>query len=109
MTNVDFSSHTRCTFGLIPDPEILRLCPQTPVLCMSAGEETRPVKYWMKYLNASFLGKPFSPFDLHEKVHAMLGDRYEDASMHVMDAEPRPPARGYSSNSGDPAFWLKEF
>lgn len=88
---------------------VLRLFPHTQVLCMSAAEESRPVKYWMKYLNASFLRKPFSPFDLHEKVHAMLGDSYEDASMSVLDAEPRRQVRGWSSNSGDPAFWLKEF
>lgn len=88
---------------------VLRLFPQTQVLCMSACEETRPVKYWMKYLNAYFLPKPFSPFDLHEKVHDILGDRYEDAPMPVVDAQRLPEARGYSSNSGDPAFWLKEF
>ena len=88
---------------------VLRLFPHTQVLCMSACEETRPVKYWMKYLNAAFLPKPFSPFDLHEKVHAILGDRYEDAPMPVMDDQPRPAATRYSSNSGDPGFWLKEF
>jgi two-component system, cell cycle sensor histidine kinase and response regulator CckA len=95
---------------------VLRLYPQTQVLCMSACEETRPVKYWMKYLDAAFLPKPFSPFDLHEKVHAILDDRFEDAPMPVPDVRPGaaagPEAAGparYSSNSGDPAFWLKEF
>jgi DNA-binding NtrC family response regulator len=88
---------------------VLRLFPQTQVLCMSACEETRPVRHWMKYLAASFLPKPFSPFDLHEKVLDMLGDRYEDAPLPAMEAHPRAESRGYSSNSGDPAFWLKEF
>lgn len=95
---------------------VLRLYPQTQVLCMSECEESRPVKYWMKYLNASFLRKPFSPFDLHEMVHDLLGNRYEDAPMPVLDVQPSEAgdlsdrgARGYSSNSGDPRFWLKEF
>ena len=70
---------------------VLRLFPQTQVLCMSACEETRPVRHWMKYLNASFLPKPFSPFDLHEKVHAILGERYEEAPMPVLDIRPGEP------------------
>lgn len=89
---------------------VLRIFPQIQVLCMSDCEETRPVKYWMKYLDASFLRKPFSPFELHEKVHDLLGTRYEDAPMPVLDVQPAEAgARGYSSNSGDPGFWLKEF
>lgn len=112
---------------------VLRLFPQTGVLCMSACEESRPVKYWMKYLSASFLRKPFSPFELHEMVHDVLGDRYEDAPMPVLDVRPAglgvaelisgtgryageesgaaglEGGRGYSNNSADPAFWLKDF
>lgn len=88
---------------------LLRLFPQTQVLCMSATEETRPIQHWMKYLNASFLPKPFSPFELHEKVHAILGDQFEEATMAVLDVPHETGARGYSSNSGDPSFWLKEF
>ncbi len=113
---------------------VLRLFPQTQVLCMSACQETRPVRHWMKYLNAAFLPKPFSPFDLHEKVHAILADRYEAAPMPVPDVRPAGPGvadliagtgrfdgalreaasgrsvgQDYSSNSADPGFWLREF
>lgn len=93
---------------------VLRLFPQTQVLCLSDCEETRPVRYWMKYLNASFLRKPFTPIDLHERVNAMLGDPWEEAALATLEAAPDPRsadsagARGYS-NSADPAFWLKEF
>lgn len=109
---------------------VLRLFPHTQVLCMSAGPETRPIRHWMKYLDAAFLPKPFSPFDLHEKVHAILADRYHEAPMPVGDARPSGPGvaeliagtgrsaaaaapgrmgAGYSSNSADPGFWLREF
>lgn len=88
---------------------ILRLYPQTQVLCMSSCEETRPVRYWMKYLDAFYIPKPFSPFELHEKVHEILGDRYEDAPMPVLDVPSEAGGKGYSSNSGDPRFWLKDF
>lgn len=94
---------------------VLRLFPQTQVLCLSECEETRPVKYWMKYLSASFLRKPFSAVEFHERVSAMLGDPWEEAIQATLGAGPDPRdaettgARGYSSNSADPAFWLKEF
>jgi hypothetical protein len=42
-------------------------------------------------------------------VHAILGDQYEDAPMPVLDVPHGAGARGFSSNSGDPSFWLKEF
>lgn len=94
--------------GIKMAENVLRLFPHIQVLCTSAGEETRPIKYWMKYLNASFLPKPFTPFDLHEKVHDLLGDRWEEALMPVLDVRPAG-GRAYSSNSGDPSFWLKDF
>jgi DNA-binding NtrC family response regulator len=86
----------------------LRLFPHIQVLCTSACEETRPIRHWMKYLNASFLPKPFSSFDLHEKVHELLGDRWEEAPMPVQDIRPAGN-RAHSSNSADPSFWLKDF
>jgi hypothetical protein len=64
----------------------------------------------MRYLNAAFLRKPYSPFELHEKVHELLGRRWEEAPMPVLEARPVPEyARARSSSDRDPMFWLKEF
>lgn len=99
---------------------VLRLWPQIQVLCMSESHEPKGVHYWMNYLGAEFLRKPFSPFDLHEKVYAQLQQRYRDAPMGVFDvptgsfeAPAIPPGaamgQGRSNNVQDPMFWLKEF
>lgn len=63
----------------------LRLVPSLQVICTSADVEMRGVKYWMRYLRADFLPKPFAPFQLHEKVFALLGHKYEDAPMPILD------------------------
>jgi len=89
---------------------VLRLWPQIQVLCMSDCEESKGVKYWMRYLNAEFLRKPFSPFQLHERVHGLMGKRYEDAPMPVLDFQkPAADPRGRYTSMQDPEFWLKEF
>lgn len=89
---------------------VLRLHPLTQVLCMSACEESRPVKYWMRYLNAAFLRKPFTPPDLQEKVHELLARRWDQSSMTVLAGGSLPEhGRGRSSSDGDPHFWLKDF
>jgi CheY-like chemotaxis protein len=67
----------------------LRLWPKLQVLCMSADAEPGGVQYWMKYLNAQYLPKPFQPFQLHEKVFSLLGRRLEDAPMPILDAPPQ--------------------
>jgi two-component system response regulator ResD len=88
----------------------LRLWPRMQVLCMSAGADARGVQYWMRYLSADYLAKPFSPMELHEKVHALLGKRLEDAPMPVMDfAAAAPDGLRPSTNMRDPLFWLTEF
>jgi DNA-binding response OmpR family regulator len=89
---------------------VLRLWPQIQVLCMSDCEEGEGVQHWMRYLNAEFLRKPFSPFHLHERVHGLMGKRYEDAPMPVLDFQPpaAEPQKRYTSMQ-DPLFWLKEF
>jgi len=88
----------------------LRLCPRMQVLCMSGSVDKKGLKHWMNYLNAEFLAKPFSPFQLHEKVFALLGNRLEDATMPVLDWEPAASEPGrHSTNARDPMFWLKEF
>jgi DNA-binding NtrC family response regulator len=63
----------------------LRLVPSLQVICTSADVEMRGVKYWMRYLSADFLPKPFAPHQLREKVFALLGHRYEDAPMPILD------------------------
>jgi two-component system, chemotaxis family, chemotaxis protein CheY len=90
---------------------VLRLCPQIQVLCMSESEEIKGVQHWMRYLGAEYLRKPFSPFDLHEKVHGLLRSRFEDATMPVLDvlAGPGTLPEQHSNNEQDPMFWLKEF
>ncbi len=117
----------------------LRLWPRLQILCMSADADMRGVHYWMRYLNAQYLPKPFSPFQLHEKVFSLLGTHMDDARMPVLDILPdsiRPdPAPAHApvnarlpstlprwdafrshtdtslpaSNGRDPLFWLKEF
>jgi DNA-binding NtrC family response regulator len=88
----------------------LRLFPQIQVICMSQCEETRPLRYWMKYLNASFLRKPFSPVELHEAVRGMLSSRRLDDPVPVVEGHAAPAgSREHTATSADPLFWLKEF
>jgi DNA-binding response OmpR family regulator len=115
----------------------LRLWPNLQVLCTTADADMRGVQYWMRYLSAQFLPKPFSPFQLHEKVFSLLGSRMEDATMPILDVQPASwadsegPAAAPSrtsalptrwdafrphadvsrapANNEDPLFWLKEF
>lgn len=88
----------------------LRLCPRMEILCMSENSEMKGIRYWMNYLQAEFLPKPFSPFQLHEMVFSLLGNRWEDAPMPVLDFRPAvPDAMPHSTNARDPMFWLKEF
>jgi DNA-binding response OmpR family regulator len=63
----------------------LRLVPSLQVICTSADVEMRGVKYWMRYLRADFLPKPFAPCQLHARVFALLGHRYEDAPLSILD------------------------
>jgi DNA-binding NtrC family response regulator len=89
---------------------VLRLFPQMQVMCTSQCEETRPLRYWMKYLNASFLRKPFSPVELHEAVRgALSGNRLEEP-YPVLEARSAPDgSREHAATSADPLFWLKDF
>jgi DNA-binding NtrC family response regulator len=89
---------------------ILRLYPQIQVLCVSDCEETRPVRYWMRYLNASFLRKPLTSDELEERVRDLLSWDWEAVAAPGPDlGTPQIQLPGHSSNSGDPMFWLKEF
>lgn len=89
---------------------ILRLFPQIQVLCVSECDETRPLRYWMRYLNASFLRKPFNSEELEERVHGLLAWDWETVGAPGPDlGNTHGPLPGHSSNSGDPMFWLKEF
>lgn len=63
----------------------LRLVPSLHVICTSADVEMRGVKYWMRYLRADFLPKPFAAYQLREKVFALLDHNYEDAPMPILD------------------------
>ena len=99
----------------------LKLWPTIQVLCTSTDADMKGVGYWMRYLNAEYLPKPFSPFQLHEKVFSLMGNRMEDALMPVLDFE--PPQREFdprqiqervgtlhpATNMEDPLFWLREF
>ena len=115
----------------------MRLWPRLQVLCMSADADPIGVQYWMRYLNAQFLPKPFSPFVLHERVFSLLGTRVADAPMPILDILTQPwadapaPAPTHArmpaiqprwdafrppadlslpvSGNADPLFWLKEF
>jgi DNA-binding response OmpR family regulator len=89
---------------------VLRICPRIQILCMSASEEFKGVRYWMRYLRAEYLRKPFSPFDLHQKVQGLLRSR-EDTPLPIPDPREAPAASPEhpSNNEHDPMFWLKEF
>ena len=63
----------------------LRLVPSLHVICTSADVGMQGVKYWMRYLRADFLPKPFAPYQLREKVFALLDHNYEDAPMPIFD------------------------
>lgn len=89
---------------------VLRLFPQIQVICMSQCEETRPLRHWMKYLNASFLRKPFSPVELHEAVRGVLSRHRLDDPIPVVEAPSAPDgSREHAASSSDPLFWLKDF
>jgi DNA-binding NtrC family response regulator len=95
----------------------LRLVPSLQVICTSADVEMRGVKYWMRYLRADFLPKPFALFQLHEKVIALLGHRHQDAPIPTRaplatrweSFRPHADMSKPASNNDDPLFWLKEF
>lgn len=78
----------------------LRLVPSLQVICTSADVEMRGVKYWMRYLRADFLPKPFAPHRLREKVFALLGHRYEDAPMPILDYGREPWMEAEDGNPG---------
>jgi DNA-binding NtrC family response regulator len=63
----------------------LRLVPSLQVICTSADVDLRGVKYWMRYLRADFLPKPFAPHQLREKVFALLDHSYDDAPMPIFE------------------------
>ncbi len=64
----------------------LRLWPHLQVVCMSDPVHLPGIQYWMDYLGARFLEKPFSPFELHEAVHGALGLDTQRADMPIDDA-----------------------
>lgn len=87
----------------------LRLFPHLQVLCMSTGVDEKGMQYWMRYLGAQFLQKPFSPFQLHEKVHLALGRHIEDAAISILDYQSTmqgDPDQVMSTD--DPGFWMEE-
>jgi DNA-binding NtrC family response regulator len=104
----------------------LRLWPRMQVLCTSANADAKGVRYWMNYLNAEFLPKPFTAEQFHQKVFPLL-DRHKaavglpqggfprQAPLPGGDADParyREPGRDgpkAESNSRNPMFWLTEF
>jgi DNA-binding response OmpR family regulator len=87
----------------------LRLAPHLQILCMSTEVDTQGLSYWMRYLNAQYLLKPFSPFELHEKVHMTLGRHLQDAPISILDYhEPATLDAMRSSNENDPMFWMEE-
>ncbi len=99
---------------------VLRLWPKVKVICMSEACDAPGVAYWMRYLDAQFLRKPFTPLELHGCVQAALGRTGEETDLPLPEALPRAtgsqfwehdPAAAASdrSNSRDPTFWLQEF
>jgi DNA-binding NtrC family response regulator len=87
----------------------LRLCPHIQILCMSTEADTHGIAYWMRYLNAQFLQKPFSPFELHERVHLALGLHLEAAPISILDYHETTTMKAMrNSNENDPMFWIEE-
>jgi DNA-binding response OmpR family regulator len=106
---------------------VIRLWPHIQVICMSAGADNRGLEFWMRYLGAQFLQKPFSPFDLHERVHLALGQHIQDAAISIMDYQATATVATHGQRNGsfenghgdldlptrtgstdDPMFWLQE-
>ncbi len=86
----------------------LRLVPDLQVICMSAEVDNQGLTYWMRYLNAQFLQKPFSPFELHERVHLILERHIQDAPISILDYHDSTLAASRTSNENDEMFWLEE-
>lgn len=86
----------------------LRLWPHLQILCTSDMADAQGLAYWMRYLNAQFLQKPFSPFELHERVHLALGRHIQDAPISIMDYQATTVATKQRSSNDEEMFWLEE-
>jgi DNA-binding response OmpR family regulator len=87
----------------------LRLAPHLQILCMSTETDNQGLAYWMRYLNSQFLQKPFSPFELHERVHMTLGRHIQDAPISILDYQDTTTmAAIHSNNESNPMFWMEE-
>lgn len=87
----------------------LRLAPHLQILCMSSEADQQGISYWMRYLNAQYLQKPFSPFELHERVHMALGRHIQDAPISILDYQDTTTMAAIrSTNENDPMFWMEE-
>jgi DNA-binding NtrC family response regulator len=69
----------------------LRLWPKIQVVCTAANADMRGVQYWMNYLHAHFLPKPFTPEQLHQLAFDLLGKRAE-AAASAQHADPALPS-----------------
>jgi DNA-binding response OmpR family regulator len=103
----------------------LRLWPQIQVVCMSQAFDAPGTKYWMRYLGAHFLRKPFTPLELHECLQMVSGQIQDGMPLPLPEngvsptssqfwerryPPESPQAIGFErSDSQDPTFWMKEF
>jgi DNA-binding response OmpR family regulator len=100
----------------------LRLNSSLRVICMSDPFDGPGMDYWMRYLGAQYLKKPFTPLELHERVQAALGRPPEISDVPIDYRSPtssqfweRPEGSASSllerqgSDNQDPTFWLREF
>lgn len=87
----------------------LRLWPHLQIICMAELFDAKGIAYWMRYLNAQFLEKPFSPFELHERVFTALGERLTDAPFSILDYRATSSTiLERTNNQSDPNFWMQE-
>ncbi len=90
----------------------LRLCPHMQIICMAEHYNEDFTKYWLRYLSAEFLQKPFSFIDLHERLVNLLGDSMEDIPFPDFDASPIRESRQAQDQrerpQGNPLFWLSD-
>ncbi len=92
---------------------VLRLCPHMQIICMAEHFNEDFTKYWLRYLSAEFLQKPFTYIDLHERLVKLLGDAMEEISFPEIDEAPKPTHGEQAGEQrdrpeGNPLFWLSD-
>jgi DNA-binding NtrC family response regulator len=82
----------------------LRLWPKIQVVCTAANADMRGVQYWMNYLHADFLPKPFTPAQLHQLVFGLLGKREESQASAPHAQEPHTQHQAFPAQPSRPAL-----